>query len=170
MPDDGDQQSQHVHSTKRILCGPCNHDDDDDDGDVSWGNNFYGSFLIPGGRYLILFHDDQLSLYDLGNTPDILLDHKTRVLASVKIQYGGCFLVNPSPDGLALRLFLLASEPIKDGDDLAEVLVVPSCSFSCISQFESISVGITGSRYTKYIPTTTTHNLCCSPTGCLYSH
>jgi hypothetical protein len=82
VPDGDGQQSRCVHNTKRILCGPRNHDND---GDVSWGNNIYDSFLVPGGWYFILFHDNQLSLFDLGN---IVLDHKTRVLASAETQYG----------------------------------------------------------------------------------
>lgn len=106
-------------------------------------------WLIPcsWGSILDTFSRRRLSLYDLGNTPDILLDHKTQVLASVEIQYGGRFLVHPSPDGLALRIFVLASETIEDEHDLATfadvpTLVVFSCNFSRVAQFKSIQLGL----------------------------
>lgn len=88
-------------------------------------------WLIPcsWGSILDTFSRRRLSLYDLGNTPDILLDHKTQVLASVEIQYGGRFLVHPSPDGLALRIFVLASETIEDEHDLATFADVPTWDY-----------------------------------------
>jgi hypothetical protein len=75
-------------------------------------------------------------------------------IASPFFPDGGRFLVHPRPlDGLALQVFSLSSEPIEDEDNLATLtevlaLVVFSCSFSRVAQFKSISVGITGSRYT----------------------
>lgn len=69
-----------------------------------WNTSSRDLFLVPGGRYLIHFCDDRISLYDLGHTPHSpLLDH-ARVEA--QLEYGGIYLVHPSPDGSALRIFL----------------------------------------------------------------
>ena len=70
----------------------------------AWNIPFRDLFLVPGGRYLIHFCDDRIGMYDLGHTPHSpLLDH-ARV--EVQLEYGGIYLVHPSPDGSALRIFV----------------------------------------------------------------
>jgi hypothetical protein len=129
----GDDQP---HRTKRILCGPTSHGDG---GITAWGDTLSDLFLVPGGRYLILFFDDLMSVYDLGNTPDTLLDCNTRLLASVEIQFKWLFLVHPSPDGSALRI-CVSGEPAED--ELEQIgqseQWVMSCNFSQVAQFKFI--------------------------------
>ena len=62
-------------------------------------------FLVPGGRYLTHFCDDRISVYDLGHTPHSPLQNHACVEA--QLEYGGIYLVHPSPDGSALRIFIL---------------------------------------------------------------
>jgi len=141
---------------KRILRRPTSHGDD---GMTAWGDTLLGLFLVPGGRYLVLFFDDLMSVYDLGNTPDTLLDCNTRLLASVEVQFKWVFLVHPSPDGSALRIFV-SGEPTEDEHEQvgeSGEWVMSSCNFSQVAQFNLISDGISF-RYTKYIPTMTAHS------------
>ena len=128
----------HPYRTKRILRGPTSYSID---GITAWGDTLFDLFLVPGGRYLILFFDDLMSVYDLGNTPDALLDCNTRLLASVEIQFKWLFLVNPSPDGSALRI-CVSDELAEDEDEQigqSEQWVM-SCNFSHAAQFKFIQI------------------------------
>ena len=97
------------YRTKRILPGPTNYSID---GITAWGDTLFDLFLVPGGRYLILFFDDLMSVYDLGNTPDTLLDCNTRLLASVKFNLDGCICFTPAQmDQLSESAFQMS--PVK---------------------------------------------------------
>jgi len=109
MPWTGDNRWL-VYGTKRILRRPTGQDD----GRVAWGNYLDGLFLVPGGRYLIIFFSNRLSVFDIGNVPDASLDHKARPLASAEIRFNLDFLVHPSPDGAALRIFVSVEPTIEE--------------------------------------------------------
>ena len=147
--------SDQPYRTKRILRRPTSHGDN---GITAWGDTLLDLFLVPGGRYLILFFNDLMSVYDLGNTPDTILDCNTRLLASVEIQFEYLFMVHPSPDGSALRIFV-SGEPAEDEPEQAgqSEKWVMSCNFSQVAQFKFIPDG-TSFRCTKYIPTMTAHS------------
>ncbi|EDR03794.1 uncharacterized protein LACBIDRAFT_331240 [Laccaria bicolor S238N-H82] len=121
------------YRTKRTLRGPTSHGDD---GITTWGDTLSDLFLVPGGRYLILFFDHLMSVYDLGITPDTLLDCNTRLLASVEIQFKWLFLVHPSPDGSALRI-CVSDELAEDEDEQIgqSAQWVMSHNFSQVAQF-----------------------------------
>ena len=126
------------YRTKRILPGPTNYSID---GITAWGDTLFDLFLVPGGRYLILFFDDLMSVYDLGNTPDTLLDCNTRLLASVEIQFKWLYMFHPSPDGSALRI-CVSDEPSEDEHEQigqSEQWVI-SCNSSQVAQFKFIYI------------------------------
>jgi len=65
-----------------------------------------GSYLIPGGRYLILLQHNRLTLWDLGHVSGStfhMKDGSCQLVASV-VTNCVSFTAHPSPDGLTIRI------------------------------------------------------------------
>jgi hypothetical protein len=108
------------HSTRRIridtLSGPMvddfqylkysDEDDDDSEGPIS---EFFGLYLVPGGRYLVTLDDQNLSVLDLGCTSDKDMSSDSRLARawSTKVQDTEAFDFHPTPDGLGIRMLML---------------------------------------------------------------
>jgi len=61
-----------------------------------------GFFIVPGGRYLVIYSNDSISILDLGYTSSA----DCKLIASVRPE-GGCEIckIQATPDGMGLTIF-----------------------------------------------------------------
>ena len=76
--------------------------------DDSFSTEHFGTglFIVPGGRYLVGYTDDSISVLDLGYTSSA----DCKIIASVELEvkypdHNICFLVQTTPDGMGLAIF-----------------------------------------------------------------